>query len=222
VNDGSNKRWPVNPRVALQALRHRRGWSLEEVSLRTGLPVASLVKVESGQLTLTPDRWLRVSMALETDLADLLALPGSPLTQAVVVGRRSITRAGRAEIMNSPMGQYQYLASELLRKQSLPSLINVTARSLQEFGAFERHPGEELVYVIEGEIELHTDLYLPVHLQKGDSMYFDSNMGHGCVAVGRGPCRILSICIAPESQLSTLIEQRHAAGVSPARRCRPA
>jgi oxalate decarboxylase/phosphoglucose isomerase-like protein (cupin superfamily) len=43
-------------------------------------------------------------------------------------------------------------------------------------------------------------------LKKGDSIYFDSNMGHAYIAVGDAPCRILSICIAPESELIKFME----------------
>ena len=88
-------------------------------------------------------------------------------------------------------------------------IIDVTAHSLQEFGEFNRHVGEELVYVIEGELDLYTSMYLPVNLKKGDSIYFDSNMGHAYVAVGDQPCRILSVCVAPPAELLKLIESKH-------------
>jgi quercetin dioxygenase-like cupin family protein len=85
-------------------------------------------------------------------------------------------------------------------------IIDVTAKSLEEFGEFNRHPGEELLYVIDGELDLYTNMYLPVNLKKGDSMYFDSNMGHAYIAAGGEPCRVLSICVAPESELVKLME----------------
>jgi quercetin dioxygenase-like cupin family protein len=60
--------------------------------------------------------------------------------------------------------------------------------------------------VLEGELDLYTDTYLPTNLKTGDSIYFDSNMGHAYIAVGGKPCRILSICIAPESELIKFME----------------
>lgn len=132
----------------------------------------------------------------------------SKVPAQAVTGRKTITRAGQGELADSPVGRYQYLASDLLCKQSLPILIEVTAKSLAEFGALQGHPGEELVYVLEGTLELHTDTYLPIRLQRGDSIYFDSNMAHAYVAVDTAPCRILSICVAPESQLADQIKQR--------------
>jgi quercetin dioxygenase-like cupin family protein len=61
------------------------------------------------------------------------------------------------------------------------------------------HPGEEYAFVIEGEVDLHTSLYTAVRLKAGDSIYFDSGMGHAYLAAG--PCRVLSICSGPETHL---------------------
>jgi hypothetical protein len=50
-------------------------------------------------------------------------------------------------------------------------------------------------------VDLYTSLYAPVRLKTGDSMYFDSGMGHAYIAASEGPCRVLSLCTAPETQL---------------------
>jgi quercetin dioxygenase-like cupin family protein len=49
---------------------------------------------------------------------------------------------------------------------------------------------------------LHTDLYAPVLLKTGDSIYFDSGMAHAYIAATDSLCRVLSICSASEVQLS--------------------
>jgi transcriptional regulator with XRE-family HTH domain len=201
-----NGRPLVRPGAALKALRVERGWSLAEVSRRTGMPISSLSKIENDKMDLTLDKLLRISVALETDLAGLFTPPSPPYSQGETSGRRSITRAGEGKSIETPIGNYRYLAYELLNKHSIPIIIDVTAKSLEEFGEFNRHPGEEFLYVIDGELDLYTSVYLPANLKRGDCMYFDSNMGHAYVAVGDAPCRILSICIAPESELLKLIE----------------
>jgi quercetin dioxygenase-like cupin family protein len=73
----------------------------------------------------------------------------------------------------------------------------VTARSLQEHGPFLRHPGEEFLFVVQGAVELHTEIYSPVVLQAGESIYFDSSTGHAYVRHGEAPCTVLSVCTAP-------------------------
>jgi transcriptional regulator with XRE-family HTH domain len=208
MKNALNGRTLVKPGAALKALRLEHGWSLAEVSRRTGLPISSLSKVENDKMDLTLDRLLRVSVALETDIAGLFTSPSPPYAQSGASGRRSVTRAGEGKLVDSPIGHYRYLAYDLLNKHSVPMIIDVTARSLEEFGEFNRHLGEEFLFVIDGEIDLYSDTYLPVNLKKGDTIYFDSNMGHAYVAVGDGPSRILSICVGPESELFNLIEQK--------------
>jgi transcriptional regulator with XRE-family HTH domain len=198
----------IRPGAALKALRLKKGWSLAEVSRRSGLPMSSLSKVENDKMELTLDKLLRVSSALDTDMAHLFTVASSPREQPEPSGRRSITRAGEGKLLESPIGHYRYLAYELLNKQTIPMVIEVTARSLEQFGEFNRHPGEELVFVLEGELDLYTTSYLPVNLKKGDSLYFDSNMGHAYIAVGEHPCRILSVCVAPPAELLKLIETK--------------
>ena len=55
--------------------------------------------------------------------------------------------------------------------------------------------------MLEGSVDLHTDLYAPIRLETGDSIYFDSGMGHAYIAVGLKRCRVLSVCTATQSQL---------------------
>jgi transcriptional regulator with XRE-family HTH domain len=201
----------VRPGAALKALRTEKGWSLAELSQRTGMPISSLSKVENDKMELTLDRLMRISVALEADLPGLFTPPRAQYAQAEATGRRSLTRANEGKIVDTPIGRYHYLAYEMLNKASLPIVIDVTARSLEEFGEFNRHPGEELLLVLEGELDLYTSLYVPANLKVGDSLYFDSSMGHAYVAVGEGPCRILSICIAPEADFSLFESKGHRA-----------
>lgn len=199
----------VRPGAALKALRLQRGWNLAEVSRRSGLPVSSLSKVENGKMELTLDKLMRVSVALDADIAGLFSAPSAQFASTESNGRRSITRADDAKVIDTNIGRYRYLAYDLLNKHSIPMTIDVTAKTLEEFGEFNRHPGEEFLYVLEGELDLYTDMYLPSNLKKGESIYFDSNMGHAYIAVGDAPCRILSICIAPESELIKFMEGKN-------------
>jgi mannose-6-phosphate isomerase-like protein (cupin superfamily) len=76
----------------------------------------------------------------------------------------------------------------------VPIIIEVQARSVAEMGGLVRHAGEEYLYVLSGAMELHSDLYAPLPLREGDSVYFDSGMAHAYVRVGPGACRVLSVC----------------------------
>jgi transcriptional regulator with XRE-family HTH domain len=187
----------VTPGAALKSLRIERGWTLAQVSERTGVPVSTLSKVENGKTELTMDRLLRISVALEVNIADLFR---SPVAEAGTAARarRSISRAGDVTAVASTYGDYTYHAQDLLDKQVTPIIAEIRARTLAEFGNYHRHVGEEYILVLEGELALHTDTYAPTHLKKGDSIYFDATMGHAYLSAGEGPCRLLLICAPGE------------------------
>jgi len=54
--------------------------------------------------------------------------------------------------------------------------------------------------VIRGHMELHSDLYAPLALAAGDSIYFDSGMAHGYVRTSADPCTVLAVCAGPGIQ----------------------
>ncbi len=89
----------------------------------------------------------------------------------------------------------------MLNKRFVPIVAEMRARTLAEFGELIRHDGEEYAFILDGTVEFHSELYAPVLLHKGDSIYFDSGMGHAYLAASAGPCRVLSICSGAESQL---------------------
>lgn len=191
------------PGNALRDLRGRNGWTLVEVSQITGVPVSTLSRIENGLVSPTYDILVRLSRGLEIDLADLLSgnLPQRQ-PQRAQPGRRSINRAGQGETIDLHNHTLRYQSTDLLGKLITPIVSEYRARSLAEFGDFMHHPGEEYLYVIEGELEFHTESYTPVILAAGDSIYFDSRMGHAYVA-RTVPCRALSICAAGESDEGT-------------------
>lgn len=200
VNKSKQNKPAARPGLALRALRHRKKWTLAEVGRRTGLPVSTLSKIENGKMSLSYDKLARLSAGLEIDIAQLFeAGPAAPPSS--ISGRRIVTRAGTGLAIETENYSHLYPAADLLSKRFIPIVAQPHARSLAEFGELIRHPGEEYAYVLEGTIELHTDLYAPTRLETGDSIYFDSGMGHAYIVVGVGPCRVLSICSATQSEL---------------------
>lgn len=191
----------ARPGAALKALRRKHGWTLAEVSRRTGLPTSTLSKIENDKMSLTFDKLARLSASLRVDISALFNGEAAADGGLGASGRRSVTRSGEGKAIETQNYSHLYPAWELLNKRIIPIVAELHARSLEEFGELIRHPGEEYAYVLEGEVDLHTSLYAPVRLKAGDSIYFDSGMGHAYIAASEGPCRVLSLCTAPETQL---------------------
>ena len=187
------------PSRAIRQARVAQGLSLRALSARAGLPYSTLSKLENGKMGLTYDKLIRLAQALNVDLKDIVADaedPGAP----VAVGRRSVTRSGHEMDAESERHVHHYPAADLLGKMMIPIIIDVQARSVEELGGLVRHAGEEYLYVLSGQMELHSDLYAPLPLGPGDSVYFDSGMAHGYVRTSAEPCKVLAVCAGPGIQ----------------------
>ncbi|HUD92476.1 XRE family transcriptional regulator [Sphingobium sp.] len=183
---------------ALRAIRKERRWSLAEASKHTGLAISTLSKIENGQRSLTYDKLIELAGSLQVDIARLFsgASDGSTASHALL-GRRSVQRDGDGFTIEAGVYSYRYLAEDLINKRFSPIVMDLHARSVQAFDGLLRHAGEEFAFVIEGEVELHTELYAPLKLKAGESVYFDSNIGHAYLNAGDGPARILTIASSP-------------------------
>lgn len=181
------------PNQAIRDLRIAQGLSLRALSARAGLPYSTLSKLENGKMALTYDKLIKLAQALNVDLKDMLASAGEPAAP-IAIGRRSVTRVGEEMDADSEHYRHHYPASELLGKMMTPIVIEVQARNLEEVGGLVRHAGEEYLYVLRGSMQLHSDLYAPLALGAGDSVYFDSGMAHAYVRTSEEPCAVLAVC----------------------------
>lgn len=190
-----------NPGAALRAFRRKQGWTLAVVSEKTGLPLSTLSRIETDRISPTYEQLSKLSLGLDIDMGQLLS-GDTEAAKPVQTARRSVNRAGDGQLLETPMQSLRYLSVDLTNKQFAPIIGEIKARALQEAGEFHRHDGEEFIFVIAGELQLHSESYAPLVLRAGDSVYFDSGMAHAYVAVGKERCKILSICTAPSEQVA--------------------
>jgi transcriptional regulator with XRE-family HTH domain len=196
----------ATPGAMLKALRLERRLTLIELSARTGLPASTISKVENDKMYLTYDKLQALSTGLGIDTGVLFNNPANQAS-GTPSGRRSVHKIGEGKQVETHLTSYLYLASELRNKQFIPLITEVRARSLTAFGEMLHHPGEEFTYVLEGSLEFHSQLYTPLLLSAGESIYFDSGMPHAYVAVGEAPCRIMTICSSTEAQLFEAVDR---------------
>ena len=193
----------LGPGAALRAIRLQNGWTLADVHARTGISVSTLSKLETGQLDPNFTQLMVRCERLGLDIAQLIG--GEPAIaphdsegavfamDAPLRGRRVITRRGEETELSDNIYNYKLHAAELLHRNLHPMVLTVKARSLEEFGDFMRHSGEEFTYVLQGEVDFCSDVYAPVRMRAGDSIYFDAEMGHAWLAASDEPCVILAV-----------------------------
>jgi transcriptional regulator with XRE-family HTH domain len=200
----------------LKALRAQHGWTLADVSERTGMTVSHLSKVENDKVALSFDKLVVLSEGLGVDIARFFGSAGGA-DQPQNSTRRSIARVGEGQTIEVERGSYLYVAADLLKKRMTPIIGEVFATDIADYKNYQRHSGEEYVYVLEGTLDLYTDTYTPTRLEQGESIYFDSTMGHAYVKVGDHPCRILSICATPDAEMIESLAREAELGKAAAR-----
>ena len=193
----------------LKSLRLRHGWTLREMSERTGIPLSTLSKVEHDRLTLTYDKLLKLAERLNMRLSELFAEP-EDAADPPITARRSIGKVDEAVRVETRNYDYYYLCTELRKKRMIPVLTRIRAHSREDFGELVQHSGEEFIYVLEGGVTVHTEFYDPITLKKGESIYIDSNMGHAyVVAEGYDEALLLGVCSSADEGLMDSLLNLH-------------
>ena len=68
--------------------------------------------------------------------------------------------------------------------------------------------------MLSGAIDVHFDNGEMIHLQRGDSLYFDSRIGHAYVSVSRQLARVIGV-ITSESNMMRMAREGEAAAATP-------
>jgi transcriptional regulator with XRE-family HTH domain len=170
----------------VRLLRTGRNLTLAEVAGRAGLARSTLSKIENDHTSPTFEVLQKLALGLGVAMDELLATAAPPS-----MGRWSLTRAGQGQVRDTGPYLSEFLCTNLTQKSVLPSKARVRARSLEDFQDWVRHEGDDFLLVLEGTIELHTELYEPVRMEVGDSAYFDARMGHLCISLSKDDALVL-------------------------------
>ena len=137
----------------LRAIRMERNWTLEEASKQSSVGRSTLSKIENGLMSPTFDLLRKITRGMDIDLVELF----DESKDLEPRGRRSITRRGEGKLHVTPTYRHELLATDISHKRMLPFKSVITARSIDEFPAWVRHDGEEVLIVVSGAIEVHTE-----------------------------------------------------------------
>jgi transcriptional regulator with XRE-family HTH domain len=176
--------------VRIREICRTRGLSLRELTALTGIPIATLSKVQNNLATLSYVQLTKLANGLKIELNELFTAPAANVS----TGRRSVTRRGQGPKGSTERYEFELLCAELASKKMNIGIMEITARSLEEAGGLAAHEGEEFALVMAGSIEVYNEHYVPTRLDLGDSIYMDSTSGHAYVNAGDEPAaRVLAV-----------------------------
>lgn len=194
----------------LRGLRARQGWTLKEMSAKSGIPLSTLSKIEHDRLTLSYDRLYALAQRLGLRMSELFAETEEEGPQPVTA-RRSLGDIGHSVRVETPNYDYYYLCTELRRKRMIPVITKIRARSAEQFGDLVRHSGEEFLFVLSGRVVVQTEFYDAVTLDPGQALYIDSSMGHAYLAAEDcEEAEVLAVMSSGEEELMQSLLSIHA------------
>ncbi|WP_264309306.1 helix-turn-helix domain-containing protein [Pseudomonas putida] len=196
---------PESLGMRLRTARKQRGWTLVQVAERSKVSITTISRAERGQLALGYENVAALAQALQLDIGTLFSheYEEPPAKQGPVV-----TRAGEGVAYKGLSFTYEFLATSASGKPINPVLGTIHARKINSPEDFARHSGVEFIYVLSGKLEVHFETGEVTRLGKGDSLYFDSRIGHAYISVSKQLARIVGV-ITAESDQMLLARQGH-------------
>lgn len=176
----------------IRRIRQERRMTLQDLADATGLSKPLLSQIENEQVIPPLATLLRIAKAFRVHLQSFFQDEGSS-------ARCVLTRAGESRKMlrrpteDDASAPYTYhsLAHGKKNRNLEPFLVEVDVSDWQP-EMMVSHEGEEFVFLLEGEIDLHyADQIYSMH--PGDSVYYDSEEPHAIVA--RGPLRPRTVAV---------------------------
>lgn len=183
----------VDVGARLLKLRKSRRLTLQDVSAMTGVSASAFSKIERNELSPTISTMQRIAQGLGIELVNLLNDQDNNL--GGFGGRRSISRAGAGSKHNTGTCNNVLLCADLKNKRATPILTTVTARSPDEYAAWAKSEAEIFVMVLEGTLIVHSRLYEPLELNKGDSVYYDATTEHTWTSKGPTDAVVLWVLV---------------------------
>lgn len=177
----------LGPRI--RQLRRQAGLSLAELAAQTDVSEATLSRIETGKSEVSAPHLYRLAAALGRDLGHFF----EPAPTAMAPGRRSVVRKGEGAALDTTRLHGRALATDLMHKRMHPFINHVRATTIENAGGLHAHAGEEFLYVLSGQLIVLTDTYAPLHLDAGDSLYFDGAQPHAYLSAGPGGAAFLVV-----------------------------
>ncbi len=181
----------ITPAQNLRAAREKQGFSIQELSQKTGIAQKELEQVEAGQIMLPLGQVIKLSKVLSLKMADMISVGDKSFTIVRAGERSEVQRFGKAKQASHG---YEYLSLAPGKKDRLmePFLVTLHPASSDEPSS---HDGQEFIYVLDGEMEVIIDDVRDI-LKPGDSIYYDSSTTHLVRAYGDKPAQILAVLIS--------------------------
>ena len=174
----------------LRTLRLRKSMGLAQLAEHTGLSQAMLSRLENGRLVPTLPTLTRIAMVFSVGLDYFFTDPRKRYVTAVI--RRSERRLFPSDPKATIVPWHFESLDFRVNERKLNGYLAHFHPMPPEKVVPHHHPGVELLYLIEGKLELTVGVE-KYQLAEGDAIYFDSLQMHSYRSLMKSPCTAMVV-----------------------------
>ena len=179
----------INVGAKIRRLRTEKQMSLRELSRRAGVSSTQISEIERNLTAPTIPTLMKIISALGADTS-------------IFFERRnelqvSVTRKNeRPEIIDRKNNVYIQSLTRGITNSKLKVILAHPPPGAENIKGGYKHPGEELIYVIKGKIQvmIENEAYI---LEEGDSLHFHGELRHTIKNITDGEVELLSVITPP-------------------------
>ena len=164
--------------------------SLNAASELTGIPAATLSRIENNKMSPTFPVLVKIMTGLKLTWVDIMSPTRSQEKNNII----SVSMPGEAP--SSSIQGYTHWAPHTdspFVNLAQPLIFEVSAKTLEDAGGLKGHDGVEFCYVLGGTLILHFEGQDPFHIPEGGSAMFAGKIPHSYVSKGRKKTKVLNL-----------------------------
>lgn len=174
----------------IRMLRRKQGQTLRGLAAEVGCSESMLSKIENGKGNPSINVLHGIAHALGTNMGSLFATAPDV---------RVVMRKGERQLAQLQGADGEGVILEYLSPHLPNHILQAHIHIVEPGGGTAEaitHDGEEVGYVLEGELELKVanEVY---HLKEGDSFFYDSSLPHSFHNPGQSTARVLWVNTPP-------------------------
>lgn len=180
----------------IKELREIENFTIVDMAMKTGVSEEEYLSCENGESDLNFAFIYRCALAFNVDVTNIIEGHTPKLTNYVY------TKAGKGQRIEKAHGMtYFNLASTFKNKIAEPLFVKSAYEGEKDSADIEltSHTGQELDIVVEGRLKVQVGEHFEI-LEPGDSIYYDSAIPHGMIAVGGKDCTFYAIVLNPTGE----------------------
>ncbi len=180
----------------IRTLREDIGLSVEEMAEKTGVSVREYIACESGRSDLNFAFLYRCAQALDVDVTDIIEGTSPRLAGYTV------TRKGGGQQIQKAHGMTYYNMAAAFKNRIAEPLYVLSEYDPEAQGKpieLTSHDGQECDVVMKGTLKVQVGGHVEI-LHAGDSIYYDSSIPHGMIAVEGTNCEFYAFVLNPNSE----------------------